>query len=104
MNWYLVPLTNTPISFQVNINNVNYTMAVKWNDSPDGGWEFDLSNSDTDTPLAYSIPLICGADCLGGLEYLGIGGKFFVYSQGDSALIPSYETLGSTSNLYFVTP
>jgi hypothetical protein len=102
-NWVLIPLIGSPETFQIGLTGINYLMTVKWNDSPDGGWEFDLALSDTAILLVAGVPLITGADCLAGLEYLGIGGKIFVYTDGDSTLVPTFTNLGTESNLYFVT-
>lgn len=103
MNWFLIPLISTPQTFQIGLAGVNYLMTVKWNDQPDGGWEFDLTLSDTSVPLVAGAPLITGADCLSGLGYLGIGGKLFVYTNGQPAAVPTFTNLGTESNLFFVT-
>lgn len=99
--FYLIQLQNYPITFQIALAGVNYQMTVKYNNSPEGGWVLDMTNADTRTPLFYNAPFITGADILSGLEYLSIGGGFFVYTQGDPAAVPTYDNLGSTSNLYF---
>lgn len=103
MNIFLIPLINGPQSFQIALAGVNYTLVVKWNDAPDAGWEFDLLDADTNTYLVAGQTLITGADCLSGLEYLGIGGLFIVYTNGNADAVPTFENLGIDSNLYFVT-
>ena len=102
--WFLIPLTGSPSTFQIAMVGVNYIMTIKWNSAPEGGWEFDLTDSDTNTPLLAGAPLICGADCLSGLEYLGIGGSLIVYTNGDNSAVPTFTNLGTESNFYFVTP
>lgn len=103
MNWFLIPLYNYPVTFQISLAGVNYVMTVKWNDAQDAGWQFDLTNADTNTALVAGAPFITGADCLAGLEYLGIGGLFVVYTNGDEAAVPTQTNLGVNSNLFFVT-
>lgn len=103
MNWFLIPLISTPQSFQIGLAGVNYIMTVKWNDSLDAGWEFDLILSDTAEFLIAGAPLITGCDCLSGLEYLGIGGQLFVNTNGDPSAVPTFTNLGTESNLYFAT-
>lgn len=100
---FVIPLANTPQSFIITLAGQDYLMTVRWNDSQDAGWEMDLANSDTDEILASCIPLIVGADLLAGLEYLGIGGSLFVYTSGDQYAVPTLDTLGDTSNVYFLT-
>ncbi len=102
MNWFLIPLQAVAQSFQITLAGVTYLLTVKWNDSPDAGWEFDLTDVDTKTPLVAGLPLITGANCLSGLDYLGIGGMFIVLTNGNPDAVPTFENLGTDSNLYFV--
>ena len=78
---FLIPLTNVPQTFQIVLAGVTYLMTSKWNDDDEGGWVLDISD-ENDTPLACNIPLITGADCLSGLEYLGIQGELYVNTSG----------------------
>lgn len=96
---YLVPLTNIPQTFEINFAGTNYTMTVKWNDIAQS-WYMDLSD-DQQNPLACGIPFITGADLLEQLEYLGVDGQLFVYTNGDDSAVPTLDNLGSNSNLYF---
>jgi len=100
---FLIPLQGSPQSFAIALSGVNYLLTVKWNDSPDAGWEFDITNADTNTILVAGIPIITGADCISGLEYLGIPGFFLADTDGDPNAVPTFDNLGINSNLYFVT-
>jgi len=100
---YLIPLTNTPQTFGINLAGVDYTMTVKWNDSPDAGWQFDLQDPTTGNYLIAGAPFITGADCLAGLDYLGINGQLIVYTNGDDFAVPTFDNLGSEGNVYFLT-
>lgn len=100
---FLIPLDNPPQKFQVALLNVNYEITVKWNDAVDAGWQFDLSNAETNESIVAGVPMICGANCLSGLGYLGIGGLFVVETDGDPTAVPTFDNLGVNSNLYFLT-
>lgn len=102
MSVFLIPLTNVPQTFPITLINTAYVMTCRWNDAPEGGWTFDLIDSDTNESIAANIPLIAGADCMQGLEYLGIGGEFLVYVDGDQNAVPTLDNLGVEANLYFV--
>lgn len=103
INNYLVPLVNIPQVFDITLAGVEYNVTSKWNPAPDAGWVLDIFDSNN-VPLACNIPLITGADCLSGLEYLGISGKLFVLTTGASPFdVPTFEGLGINSNLYFQT-
>lgn len=103
MTTFLLPLVNVPQTFDIALAGVNYTMTCKWNDSQDAGWVFDLVNADTSAPVVSNVPLITGADCLSGLEYLGINGEMIVLTDGDAFAVPTLDNLGIESNLYFLT-
>lgn len=103
MTTFLLPLQNAPQVFDIALAGVNYTMACRWNDSPDAGWVLDLADSDTGVSIVANVPLITGADCLAGLEYLGINGQLIVFTDGDDTAVPTLENLGVESNLYFLT-
>jgi len=100
---FLIPLRGVPESFEVSLAGVPYIFTVYYNDSPDGGWQFDLANAETDEVLAACLPLIVGANCLEGLDYLGIGGDIVVFTDGDETAPPAFENLGTESNVYFQT-
>ena len=100
---FLVPLANVPQSFEIVLAGITYNMTCKWNDADEAGWVFDIADQN-ETPLACNIPLITGADCLEGLEYLGIQGQMFVVTSGSNAdAVPTLTNLGVDSFLYFVT-
>jgi len=100
---FLVPVTNVPQNFQLVLAGITYGLTCKWNDADEGGWVIDIAD-ENGVPLACNIPLITGADCLEGLEYLGIQGSLFVVSTGaDAWAVPTLENLGANSFLYFLT-
>jgi hypothetical protein len=103
MATFLVPVQNTPQKFEISLAGKDYTMTCRWNDADEGGWVLDFADATTGLPIAANIPLITGADCLSGLDYLGFGGKLVVYTDGNQFAVPTLENLGVESNLYFVT-
>lgn len=103
MTTFVVPLQNVPQVFEIALAGKTYIMTCKWNSADDGGWIIDLVNAETGVPVVSNVPLITGADCLEGLEYLGINGKFAVLTDGNQFAVPTLENLGVESNLYFIT-
>ena len=101
-SYFQIPIIDPPLSFGVNLAGINYTMALKWNDSDQAGWVMDIAD-ENNTPLACGIPLVTGADLLSGLDYLGIQGALVLYTNGDESAVPTYENLGTGCLLYFVT-
>lgn len=100
---FKLPLSNTPEKFEISLADKNYLMTVKWNDSDEGGWMMDLEDATTNVSIVAGIPLITGADLLEGLDYLGIEGHLYVYTDGDTFATPTLLNLGVESNVYFQT-
>lgn len=96
---YLVPLTNVPQTFVIDLSGTTYTLTAKWNDMAQS-WYLDIADADQN-PIACGLPFICGASLLQGLEYLGIEGDLYVYTNGDATEVPTLDDLGDNSNLYF---
>lgn len=103
MATYQIPVTNTPQRFDISLGGVDYTLVCKWNNSQDAGWVLDIYEVASGAAIVANVPLITGADCLSGLEYLGINGKLIVRTDGDETAVPTYENLGVESFLYFET-
>lgn len=103
MTNFLIPLTNIPQSFAIALGGKEYLMTCKWNESPDAGWVLDFADALTGAAIVANIPLITGADCLEGLEYLGFNGSLIVFTDGNDFAVPTLENLGVESNLYFQT-
>lgn len=100
---FLLPLSNVPQTFQIVLAGITYLMTSKWNDADDSGWVLDIAD-ENDEPLACNIPLITGADCLEGLDYLGFQGQIYVNTSGtDSTAVPTLDNLGVESFAYFIT-
>jgi hypothetical protein len=99
---YQIPLVNTPQTFQIPLAGVTYTMTSKWNDMG-GFWALDIADS-SDNMIVANVPLITGADCLAGLDYLGFEGSLYVITSGNMPdAVPTLDNLGIDSFLYFVT-
>jgi hypothetical protein len=99
---YLIPLANTPQSFQIPLAGATYTFTSKWNDMGQY-WALDIADVN-DVAIVSNIPLITGGDCLAGLNYLEFDGSIYVLTDGASPdAVPTLANLGIDSNVYFVT-
>jgi hypothetical protein len=103
MTTFVVPVSNLPQKFAISLAGKDYTMTCRWNDADEGGWVADFDDATSGDPIAANIPLITGADCLAGLEYLGFNGQLVVLTDGDQFAVPTLLNLGVESNLYFQT-
>lgn len=100
---FVLPLTNTPQTFDIALAGTTYTLTCKFNSATGAGWVLDFVNTVSGNPIAYNIPLVTGTDVLSGLEYLGIDGQIFVFTDGNDTAVPTLDNLGVESNVYFIT-
>lgn len=98
---YKIPLSSQPQTFLIDLAGQTYQLTLQWRDHDQGGWFIDIAS--TSAPIINSIPLVTGLDLLGQYKHLGIGGSLVVMSDGDPLQPPTYDSLGTSSFLYFVT-
>lgn len=103
METFLIPLLNIPQDFTITLADRELRMVTKWNPANEGGWVIDIYDGETNESIIANIPMVTGADLLAQYEYLGLNGKFIVYTDGDESAVPTLENLGIESNLYFKT-
>lgn len=96
-----IPLINNPQTFDITINEKEYILTCKYNNSEEGGWVLDFADALTGENIVANVPCITGLNMLEGLEYLGFDGILFVYTDGDQLAVPTYTNLGVESNVYF---
>lgn len=100
---YEVPLSPQPQAFGIALGGANYRMRVYWVSAPQGGWVFDLMDSNG-APLISAVPFVTGADLLEQYGHLGIVGGMAVQSDYDLDAVPTFDNLGVLGHLYYVVP
>lgn len=103
MTLFEIPLSGAPQRFNISLAGTVYSLTFLYRDAPMGGWCLDI-NDNLGNPLVCGIPLITGADLLAQYAYLNFGGAMVIFSDGNKALVPTFDNLGSGSHLYWVTP
>lgn len=101
MTPFLIPLANGPQTLSISLAGTLYNLRLYWN-VPAQLWLLDIASA-SGTALLSGIPLVTGVDLLDQYQYLGFGGS--LYAQTDNAALtpPTFDNLGVTGNLYFVT-
>lgn len=101
MSVYKVPITgSTPQRFSIGWSSGSFDLRFTYCVSPEGGWILDIRSADSDVPLVCGIPLVTGADLLEPYRYLGFVEKLYVVTAGAPDTVPTFDDLGSLSNLY----
>lgn len=103
MTVYQIPLTSSQQTFTIALSGATYQIVQKWVGADQGGWTIDLLDS-VGSAIISGIPLVTGANLLAQYEYIGIPGALRVYNSVDGVTAPTFDDIGSTTNLYYVTP
>lgn len=96
-----IPLQTTPQKFSITLSAVDYNMRVLWNDIAQC-WCIDIADAN-EVPIVSSIPLITGVDLLEPYTDLGFIGQLIALTDYDLDAPPTFENLGITGHLYWVT-
>lgn len=98
---YLIQLSGQAESFTINLGDKEVQIICKYNEQC--GWIIDIVDIITTAKILSSIPLVSGVDLLEPFTDNGINGSLYVYVDGDFNAEPTFDTLGKTANLYFIT-
>ena len=101
MTYLEIPLSTGSQTFRSTLLGVQYQIAITWRGV--AGWIMDIADA-SGNAMASGIALVPGTDLLGQYAHLGIGGALYVATDGDPDADLTFESLGTTSHLYFVTP
>lgn len=93
---FQIPLSPQAQHFDVALNGNTYNMSLVWNPAANA-WILDLFDGNGNA-LVQGLPLVTGADLLQQFAYLGLGGALMVDQ------VPTFESLGTIGQLFFVTP
>lgn len=100
-NTYEIPLIPSAQSFSITLSNVNYNVLIVWNNVAKC-WCIDFSDANQVLILS-SIPLVTGVDLLLPYPNLNFGGKLFAETDHNLTTPPTFDNLGITGHLYWVT-
>ena len=98
---FVIPLTNVPQRFTIELAGVAYIIVCKWNGEMPA-WTLDILDEVASQPLIVNLPLVAGANLLAQFEHIGIPGKLLVYTDGDEFVPPTLDNLGQEANLYYL--
>lgn len=96
-----VPLSAEPQVFSIALAGTTYKLRLAWNDAS-SCWTLDIADA-LGAPMVQGIPIVTGLDLLAQYGYLGIGGSLIVQTDTNPDAVPTYDDLGTTGRLYFIT-
>ena len=101
---YLIPLTSPPQQFSLTLGGTLYTFTVQYRNNALGGWVLDIGDQNNNA-IVQGIPLVTGANLLAQYAHLqiGNGGGLYVQTAADPDAVPTFDNLGNSAYLYWVT-
>lgn len=101
MNFYEIPLTPEPQRFGVDLGGTRYLLRLLWCKHAQA-WILDISDS-RGIGLVHGIPVVTGVNLLSQHKYLGIAGALVASTDHNPDAPPTFDNLGLTGHVYFVT-
>lgn len=95
-----IPLSPTPQSFGITLNNIDYVLTFRWNQAS-RCWKLDIADPNL-TLLVSGLAIITGVDILTQFAYLDLGGQIIAQTSHDTFAVPMFANLGNLGKVYFV--
>lgn len=99
--YFEIPTQPAPQRMTIQLSGVIYVIVMTWNE-PLGHWVMDFLD-ERDVLLLAGVPVVSGCDLLGQYRHLGFGGSLIAQTDGNADAPPTFENLGVTGRLYYVT-
>lgn len=97
-----IPLQPVAQKLSVSLRGIQYMLTIHWC-VPATCWVMDLADANGALIIA-GIPLVTGADLLEQFSYLDVGlGAVVVQTDHDQDAVPTFDNLGVTSHVYYIT-
>lgn len=97
-----IPTQPAPQKYTITLGGNDYRVTQRWC-GPAACWVLDIADS-SDVKIVCGVPMVTGGDLLEQFEYLGLGGALIAQTDHNTDAVPTFENLGSTGHLYYVTP
>jgi len=99
---YRIPLINGSQRFTIALGGITYQLSLSWC-TVGAVWLVSVADY-LGNPLVSSLPLVLGTDLLEPYPELGFPGELVAYNGPETTDPATYEDLGVTGELYFITP
>lgn len=102
INIFNIPFSNTNQTFNITLNGQNLTITCVWNQEIPT-WVASIQDTNTQTPIITGLALVTGCNLLSQFYYTGLTGAIVVYTKGDPGALPTFESLGNESSVFYIT-
>lgn len=102
MKWFKIPFANTNQTFNITLSGKNLLVTCVWNQELPA-WVVSIQDANTQEYLIAGVALVTGVNLFKQFYYTGISNYLVVYTNGNPDEIPTFESLGNESQVYYVT-
>ena len=99
---YEIPTSPEAQNFSISLAGVSYQMGLLWSTAM-SLWLISIADAN-EAPILTDIPMVANTDLLAPYPYLNFGGQLIAQTDNSPETPPTYDNLGITGHLYFVTP
>jgi hypothetical protein len=89
-------------SLTIQLAGIDYRLTLQWREAGLQGWLLDIADVNGD-PIVCGIALVMGCNLLAQYSHLKFGGELWLWGGPDRSAPPTFDDLGVTKNLYFIT-
>jgi len=102
MSIFKIPFVNNNQKFNITLSGKNLLVTCVWNQEIPA-WVLSVQDAASLEYLISGVALVTGVNLLSQFYYTGITGVLVVYTKGDPDEIPTFESLGNESQVFYIT-
>ena len=103
MNIFQIPFTNNNQKFNITLSGKQLLITCRWNKEMPA-WVVDIQDALTNAYIITGVALVTGANLFKQFYYTGVTGFLVALTSGDPYEVPTFESLGNESQVYYIPP
>ena len=102
MSLFRIPFDNNNQKFNITLQGKNLLVTCSWNQEMPA-WVLSVQDADTQEYLMSGVALVTGVNLFRQFYSTGVTGDLVVYTKGNPFEIPTFESLGNESSVFYIT-
>jgi hypothetical protein len=102
MSGFKLPFVNSNQKFNISLDGKSLSVTCVWNQEIPA-WVISIQDANTGDDIITGVSLVTGVNLFEQFYYTGVTGFLIVYTNGNPTEIPTFESLGNESNVYYLT-
>jgi hypothetical protein len=102
MSIFKIPFVNNNQKFNITLSGKNLLVTCVWNQEMPA-WVVSVQDAASLDFLISGVALVTGVNLFSQFYYTGITGALVVYTKGSPDEIPTFNSLGNESQVFYIT-